>query len=231
MIDPEGLAGKLPDLQLELRHTLRHQGAVDSLLQLMPLFLAFLQHEGPLHRELSPDARQKLETVQAAARTLAERIKEAEGEPVERIRGYLANALTPRTTPASSSTGDVLVRTAVAIAVHLDVSEDARRVEDGLPARELVNNTVQQANAMVGIIDQILRPTGRSDANACKIIAFGVAEILVDNGIRVSATPDGAFDTSLRAVLEALDAYAGDEQTGLLEIGVEHVTLEKGNAQ
>jgi len=223
MMGPDGLAKMLPDLQIKLRHTLQHQGAADSLLQLMPLFLGFLEHEDRLHRELSPGARQKLETMRAAAATLAECIRDAEGEPLERIRGYLANALTPRTMPASSSTGDVLVRTAVATAVHLDVDEASRRVEDGLPARELVSGTVQQAYALVGVLNQMLRPAGRSNANACKVIAFGVAEILVDNGIEVSASPDGVFDVSLRAVLHALDAYVSEEHAGLLEVGVEHV--------
>jgi hypothetical protein len=228
MMDPEGLARKLPGLQVELRHALRHEGAVDSLLQLMPLFSAFLEHEDRWHGELSPEARQKLETVRAAARTLADRVQEAEGEPIERIRGYLANALTPRTAPAPSSTGDVLVRTAVAIAVHPKVNEGTLRVEDCLPGRELVHGTVRQASALAGVIDQILRPTGRPDASACRVIAFGVAEILVDNGIDASTRPDGAFGASLRAVLEALDAYGADEHKGLLDAGVEHVTSRQG---
>jgi hypothetical protein len=224
MIDREGLAGKLPDLRAELRRTLRHDGAADALIQLMPLFLGFLEHEQRLHGKLSPDARQKLEGVRSAAVTLAERIRDAEGETLERIRGYLANALTPSTTPPSSATGDVLVRMAVAMAVHLDVSEEARRVEDGLPARELVNSVVQQAGALAGVIDRMLEPAGRSDAEACKVIAFGVAEILIDHGVEVSVNPGGAFDASLRAVLEALDAYGAEGHRGLLEVGVEHAS-------
>ena len=227
MMDPDGLARRLPGLRVKLRQILQHDLAVDSLLRLMPLFSDFLEHEERLRGELSPEARQKLETVQAAARTLAEQVKEAEGEPLQHIRGYIANALTPQTVPTPSYTGDVLVRTAVAMAVQLNVNEGTCRVEDGLPARELVNSTVQQANALAGVIDQILRPIGRPDASACRVIAFGVAEILVDNGIRVSTRTDGEFDVSLRAVLEALDAYGSDEHRGLLEAGVEHVTPQQ----
>jgi hypothetical protein len=194
----------------------------------MPLFFGFLEHEGQLRKKTSPEAQKKLEAVQAAAMTLAERIKDAEGEPIERIRGYLANALTPSTAPASTFSGDVLVQTAVAIAVHLNVDGDTRRVADGLSARELVDSMVQQTDALVGVIAQILRPTGRPDEHACKVIACGVAEILADNGINVSTTLNGEFDAALRDVLEALGSHGYGDLRGLLEGGVEHVMPKQG---
>jgi hypothetical protein len=194
----------------------------------MPLFLAFLEHEGQLREKASPEAQQKLAAVRAAAVTLAERIKDAEGEPIERIRGYLANALTPRTTPASTLSGDVLVRTAVAIAVHLDADEDTRRVADGLPARELLDSLAQQTDALVATVSQILKPTGRPGEHASKVIACGVAETLADNGIDISTTPNGEFDAALRDVLEALGSDGHGDLCRLLEVGVEHVKPKQG---
>jgi hypothetical protein len=158
----------------------------------------------------------------------AERIRDAEGEPIERIRGYLSNALTPRTAPASTSSDDVLVRTAVAIAVHLNVEEGTRRVSDGIPARELVDNMVQQTDAFVEVIAQILKPTGRPDEHACRVIACGVAEVLADKGINVSTTLNGEFEAALRDVLEALGSHGYGDPRGLLEVGVEHVMPKQG---
>jgi len=223
MTDAKDLSERLPDLRVKLRRTLQHEGAADGLVGLMPLFLGFLEHEGQLRKKASPEAREKLEAVQAAAATLAERIKDAEGEPIDRIRGYLANALTPRTAPASTSSEDVLVRTAVAIAVHLNAEEDTRRVADGLPARELVNSLAQQSDALVGVIAQILKPTGRPDEHACRVVACGVAEVLADNGIHVSTDPNDEFESALRDVLEALGAHGYGDLRGLLEVGVAHV--------
>jgi len=228
MIDARELSEKLPDLQVKLQRTLQHEGAVDGLIRLMPLFLGFLEHESQPREKTSPEAQEKLQAVQAAAVTLAEQIKDAEGEPIERIRGYLANALTPRTAPVSTHSGDVLVRTAVAIAVHLNVDEDTRRVADGMPARELVDSVVQQTDALVGVIAQVLEPTGRSDEHASRIIACGVAEILADNGIDVARTPSGQFDAALRDVLEALGSHGYGDLRGLLEVGVEHVVPKQG---
>jgi len=227
MIDARDLSEKLPDLQGKLQRTLQHEGAVDGLIRLMPLFLGFLEHESQLREKTSPEAQEKLQAVQAAAVTLAERIKGADGEPIERIRGYLANALTPRTAPDSTFAGDVLVRTAVAIAVHLNVDEDTRRVTDGLPARELVDSVVQQTDALVGVIAEILEPTGRPDEHANKVIACGVAEILADNGIDVATTPNGEFDAALRDVLEVLGSYGSGDRSGLLELGHDHVTPKR----
>ena len=227
MIDAKDLSEKLPDLQVKLQGTLQHKGAVDGLIRLMPLFLGFLEHESQPREKTSPEAQKKLQAMQAAAVTLAERIKDAEGQPIERIRGYLANALTPRTAPVSTLSGDVLVRTAVAIAVHLKVDEDTRRVADGLPARELVDSVVQQTDALVGVIAEILEPTGRPDEHASKVIACGVAETLADNGINVSTTPNGEFDAALRDVLEALGSYGSGDLSGLLEIGHDHVTPKR----
>jgi len=228
MTDSKDLSEKLPDLQVKLQRTLQHEGAVDGLIRLMPLFLGFLEHEGQLREKASPEAQEKLQAVQAAAVTLAERIKDAEGQPIERIRDYLANALTPRTAPASTFSQDVLVRTAVAIAVHLNVDEGTRRVADGLPARELVDSVVQQTDALVGVIAEILEPTGRPDEHASKVIACGVAETLADNGIDVATTPNGEFDAALRDVLEALGSHGYGDLRALLEVGVEHVMPKQG---
>ena len=78
-------AAKLPDLQIKLQRMLQHAGAADGLIRLMPLFLGFLEHEDQPRKKTSPEAPQKLEALRAAAVTFAERIKDAEDEPMPRM--------------------------------------------------------------------------------------------------------------------------------------------------
>lgn len=222
MMDARDLSEKLPGLRVRLARTLQHEGAADALTRLMPLFLGFLEHGARLHRETSPEAREKLEALRTAALGFAERIRAAEGEPIERIRGYVVNALTPTTAPASTYADDGLVRTAVATAVDLDAHESTRRVIEGLPAKELINSTVQQTEALVRIIEQVLNPTGGPDQHAREVVACGVAEVLADNGIEVSPTASGAFDATLRDVLGALGSSRDEDLGGLLEVGAAH---------